>query len=68
MAGVVKGQSFGSSTIITKTQPMQALDARIQKIFLNFTVGLKKFENYELCEPFASLERLEDSEVLNGAR
>jgi len=53
---------------IDKKQSMEELDAKIQKVFLNFTVSRKKVEEYTLCEPFIHLERLETMKVSNGAR
>jgi DNA invertase Pin-like site-specific DNA recombinase len=53
---------------MAKPQSMAALDAKIQKVFLNFTVSLKNVEEYTLHEPFASLERLETTNVSLGAR
>lgn len=52
---------------IDKKQSMEELDAKIQKVFLNFTVSRKKVEEYTLCEPFIHLERLETMKVSDGA-
>jgi len=53
---------------IAKDQPMASLDAKLKKVFLNFTVNKKLVEGYTLNEPFASFERLETTKVSDGAR
>lgn len=53
---------------IAEKQPMATLDAKLKKVFLNFVVNKKSVEGYTLNEPFASLERLETSNVSYGAR
>lgn len=52
---------------IGKITKMEDLDTIIGKIFLNFSVSSKSVEEYTLCEPFASLERLESSKDSNCA-
>lgn len=53
---------------LSKTDKMEDLNILLQKVFLNFTVTKKSVEGYTLNEPFASLERLETSDVSLGAR
>ena len=53
---------------IANTKNMKQLDTILQKVFLNFTVTRKNVEEYTLCEPFASLERLNSQGDANCAR
>lgn len=53
---------------LKKTTQMSDLDTLLQKFFLNFTINKKSVEGYTLNEPFASLERVETSDVSLGAR
>ncbi len=56
------------SVILAKTTKMKDLDILLRKVFLNFTVNKKNVEEYTLNEPFASLERLDTSNVSDCAR
>ena len=53
---------------IANPASMEELNILLGKFFLNFTVNKKNVEKYTLNEPFASLERAETPNSINGAR
>jgi site-specific DNA recombinase len=54
--------------LVASSTKMSELDYLLGKVFSNFTINKKNVEEYTLNEPFASLERLETSNVSYGAR
>ncbi len=53
---------------MNNSSSMKEWNTVLEKVFLNFTVNKKSVEEYTLNEPFASLERVETSNVSDGAR